>query len=310
MRVLLLAAGRDDALREQAAALRTAVFVGEQGVDPAVEADALDHAPTTVHAVAVDDERVLATGRLLDPVPDLAEGRVGRMAVARAARGGGVGLALLRALEEASRARGQLGVQLHAQAPAIGFYDRAGYSPMGARFLEQGIEHLRMTRAWLPGLRPVTDDDAAAVQALIGGCFEEYDGCVLDLADLDAWMLRPSCRRLWVVPAPGGTLEACVGVGGDGSDARTLTSLYVAAPARRRGWGSVLVHLAERAGARQLWTDTRFLDAHRLYARLGWRDTGERRELHDPSATTEARWVLPAAAAGPARGAAPVAGAA
>jgi len=53
----------------------------------------------------------------------------------------------------------------------------------------------------------------------------------------------------------------------------------------------VLVRLAERAGARRLWTDSRFTDAHRLYARLGWGPTGATRELHDLSATTELEFV-------------------
>lgn len=289
MRTLLLTVAEPghDALRADAGALRQRVFVGEQRVDPAVEADAADAAPSTTHAVCLaEDGRVVGTGRLLDPAGELVTGRIGRMAVEPAARRGGVGGAVLRALEGASRARGQVGVGLHAQAHAGEFYARAGYVAVGVPFTEQGIGHVAMRREWLPGIRPVADADAGALQALIGGCFAEYPGCVLDLDTLDAWMLRPATRRLWVLPGAGGALDACVGLGGD-----ELKSCYVAAVARRRGWGSVLVHLAERAGARQLWTDTRFADAHRLYARLGWRDTGERRDLHDPSATTEARFV-------------------
>jgi hypothetical protein len=37
----------------------------------------------------------------------------------------------------------------------------------------------------------------------------------------------------------------------------------------------------------ELWSDTRFLDAHRLYERLGYRRTGRTRELHDLSDTVE-----------------------
>lgn len=282
----------------QAAELRHAVFVGEQAVDPAVEADDLDADPRTVHAVALDAAgRAIGTGRLLDPGGVLAPGRVGRMAVAARLRGQGVGLTVLRALEAASRDRGLPGVTLHAQAQAAGFYERAGYVAEGQPFLEQGIEHVEMARSWLPGIRAVTDADARAVQELIGGCFAEYEGCVLDLDDLDRWMLAPASRQLWVLPATAaGALDACVGVG-DGPEPE-LKSLYVAAPARRRGWGHVLVRLAERAGAVQLWSDTRFTDAHRLYHRLGWRDTGERRDLHDPSHSTEARWVATAGAPG------------
>ena len=36
-----------------------------------------------------------------------------------------------------------------------------------------------------------------------------------------------------------------------------------------------------------LWTDTRFLDAHRLYRSLHYEELPEVRELHDLSATRE-----------------------
>lgn len=72
-----------------------------------------------------------------------------------------------------------------------------------------------------------------------------------------------------------------------------LTTLYVAAAARRQGWGARLVWWVERAarergaGRVELWSDRRFADAHRLYERLGYRATGGTRELHDLSATVE-----------------------
>ena len=42
-----------------------------------------------------------------------------------------------------------------------------------------------------------------------------------------------------------------------------------------------------RSGLLRSWSDTRFLDAHRLYERLGYVRTGETRDLHDLSNTTE-----------------------
>jgi predicted GNAT family N-acyltransferase len=272
---------------EDAAALRREVFVGEQGVDPQVEFDADDH--SAQHAVVRDDTgRVLGTGRLLDPLGELAWGRVGRMAVAAPARGHGVGHTVLRALERTARQRGLVGVELHAQRHAEGFYARAGYTAEGAAYLEEGIEHVTMRRSWLPGLRPARDADAGALQDLIGGCFAEYPGCVLDLDGIDAWMRTPASaegRRVWVLPGRDGTdgaLDASVGEGRG-----ELKSLYVSRRARHHGIGESLVRLAERVGARELWSDVRFLDAHRLYERLGWRRTGEQRDLDDLSETTE-----------------------
>ena len=72
-----------------------------------------------------------------------------------------------------------------------------------------------------------------------------------------------------------------------------LHALYVAQGARRRGLGAQLVGLVE-AEARsrgafrvELWSDTRFADAHRLYQRLGYVRTPGVRELHDASRSVE-----------------------
>ena len=128
--------------REQSAplALRTLVFVDEQGVPPEVEIDGLD--PDCRHVVAeTGSGRVIGTGRLLP------EGRIGRMAVARDWRGRGVGRALLDALVACARERGFATVELHAQCHAIGFYEAAGFRAEGPEFDDAGIAHRRMRRS-------------------------------------------------------------------------------------------------------------------------------------------------------------------
>ncbi len=124
-------------------ALRTRVFVEEQGVPPEVEQDAAD--ATAVHAVARDDAgRVVATGRLLER-----DGRasIGRMAVDASARGSGYGAAVLAELHHRARERGLTEVELHAQVTARGFYERAGYTAVGDEYEEAGIVHVTMRRA-------------------------------------------------------------------------------------------------------------------------------------------------------------------
>ena len=77
------------------AALRTRVFVAEQGVPAELERDDVDE--IAVHAVGRDDDgRVVATGRMF-----ARDGRavIGRMAVDASARRGGHGFAALE-LEE------------------------------------------------------------------------------------------------------------------------------------------------------------------------------------------------------------------
>lgn len=152
-----------------------------------------------------------------------------------------------------------------------------------------------------PGdLRAATDGDAGGVCQLIGDCFAEYEGCVLDPDGIDSWMAAPASSysnkggQFWVLAGPGEAgLRACVGWAPAGSDRIELKNLYVSSRARRQGLGRRLVEVVETvarergASAVVLWSDTRFLDAHRLYEGLGYQRTGEQRELHDPSNSIE-----------------------
>ena len=131
------------ALGEQAAAIRKAVFVEEQGIPAELEWDAGDAA--CVHAVARNRLGLaLATGRLLTHGPGVA--KIGRMAVLASQRGSRIGRAVLDALVAAARARGDHQVLLHAQASAEAFYRRAGFEVQGEPFTEAGIPHLAMVR--------------------------------------------------------------------------------------------------------------------------------------------------------------------
>jgi predicted GNAT family N-acyltransferase len=132
--------GEWSALRERAEAVRRRVFVDEQGVPEELELDGFD--PTCLHALALDaGGDVLGTGRLL---PD---GHIGRMAVLALARGRGVGAALLQALVEQARARGDREVVLSAQMHAVDFYARYGFVAEGGVYVDAGIPHRLMRRA-------------------------------------------------------------------------------------------------------------------------------------------------------------------
>ncbi|NQE47342.1 GCN5 family acetyltransferase [Herbaspirillum rubrisubalbicans] len=126
-----------EALRAQAQPIRFEVFVDEQQVPAEIELDDMD--PHCLHAVAYDDAgQPLATGRLL---PD---GHIGRMAVRKAGRGKGVGGAVLQALMQAARQRGDVEVILNAQVQAEGFYQAHGFAREGEEFMEAGIAHITM----------------------------------------------------------------------------------------------------------------------------------------------------------------------
>lgn len=131
------------ALGEDAGALRRVVFVEEQRIAEDLEWD--EHDAVSVHAVARNRlGQVIGTGRLL-PAED-GTARIGRMAVHRTLRSGGHGAAVLRALEDAARARGDREVALHAQRSAERFYARLGYAAHGEPFEEAGIAHIEMRR--------------------------------------------------------------------------------------------------------------------------------------------------------------------
>lgn len=134
-------------LQEAASAVRTAVFVEEQGIAREDEWDAAD--ATAVHAVVSNAlDMPVATGRLLpEGAPGSGTARIGRMAVDRALRGSGVGRLIIQALEQAARARGEQRIVLGAQRSAEGFYRRLGYAPDGAPYEEVGIPHIPMVRA-------------------------------------------------------------------------------------------------------------------------------------------------------------------
>jgi predicted GNAT family N-acyltransferase len=129
--------------RAAIAALRTRVFVEEQGVPPEIEQDAADeHA---VHVRSCDGTgNVVATGRLL--LRDDGTASIGRMAADASVRGQGYGAAVLEELHRQAVLRGVTEVELHAQVGARRFYERAGYTAVGEEYEEAGITHVTMKR--------------------------------------------------------------------------------------------------------------------------------------------------------------------
>jgi predicted GNAT family N-acyltransferase len=128
--------------RPEIAALRTRVFVDEQGVPPEIEQDDADS--WAVHVLSRDDAgAVVATGRLL--VRGSSAG-IGRMAADPAVRGRGHGAAVLAELHRQAVLRGVTEIELHAQVTARRFYERAGYTAVGDEYEEAGIAHITMSR--------------------------------------------------------------------------------------------------------------------------------------------------------------------
>ena len=135
--------GNWDALGEDAAKVRTEVFVQEQQIPEALEWDEADQ--SAVHAVAYNGlGQAVATGRLLKDAAGII--KVGRMAVKRVLRGSHLGHDILQALTDAAIKRGDSEIVLHAQRSAEGFYKRAGFTSRGEPFDEVNIAHIEMVK--------------------------------------------------------------------------------------------------------------------------------------------------------------------
>ncbi|MGA8847481.1 MAG: GNAT family N-acetyltransferase [Nocardioides sp.] len=121
------------------ARLRQDVFVVEQAC-PYPDLDGRDVAPGTRHVLLSSDGLLIGCARVLDDGDDW---RVGRVALARDARGQGLADLLMRTALAVTAGRD---VVLDAQAPLAGWYATHGFEISGAEFLEDGIPHLPMRR--------------------------------------------------------------------------------------------------------------------------------------------------------------------
>lgn len=120
--------------------LRRKVFIEEQGVS---EADEIDHQDDqAIHLLATIDGQPMGSARLL-LVGNT--GKIGRVCVLPAARGTGLGAALMRAaVQELRRQPGITRAKLGAQTHALGFYERLGFVAEGPVYDDAGIPHRDM----------------------------------------------------------------------------------------------------------------------------------------------------------------------
>jgi predicted GNAT family N-acyltransferase len=129
------------ALWHQAAALRVAVFVEEQGVPRDLEMDEYDVIAT--HFVAIDEGVVVGTLRVVRKQREGAV-KIGRVAVANKFRGHGIGAAMMSMAISHFLSKGVKQFVLTAQVPVIGFYEKLGFVAEGEVFDEAGIPHRTM----------------------------------------------------------------------------------------------------------------------------------------------------------------------
>ncbi len=124
-------------------ALRRSVFMDEQGVSYDEEFDDLDD--VAIHLLATIDGEAVGTTRLL---VEGSIGKIGRVCVAKNARGIGLGHRLIDAsIERLKAIDGITELRLGAQCHAIGFYQAHGFRAYGEEYDDAGIPHRWMKRA-------------------------------------------------------------------------------------------------------------------------------------------------------------------
>lgn len=129
--------------------LRSEVFVVEQAC-VFLDMDGLDAQCLHVLGEVVDADgtaRLHASTRLVPPGVAFAEASIGRVVTAPAARGGGIGHALM---AESVRLLEQLWglqpIRIGAQAHLESFYNRHGFVSDDKPYIEDGIPHIEMVR--------------------------------------------------------------------------------------------------------------------------------------------------------------------
>jgi len=132
------ASWQDD--EEQLRHIRETVFIVEQNVSPELEWEGED--ADALHWLAIDnDGQAVGCSRLLR------DGRIGRIAILKEARGKNYGHDLLQAaIDYAEKQLGLAEVYLSAQTHAIKFYTRSGFVEEGDIYDDCGIPHITMRK--------------------------------------------------------------------------------------------------------------------------------------------------------------------
>jgi GNAT superfamily N-acetyltransferase len=155
-------------------------------------------------------------------------------------------------------------------------------------------------------IRSGQDSDADGFIALIGACWEEYPGVVLDV-DGEMPELRAlggyytgKGGALWVAEADARVVGMIAARPHD-AGAWEICRVYALPSLHGSGLGARLLDAAEAhalaAGATRLvlWSDTRFDRAHRFYEKRGYVRHGPIRVLHDISNSLEFGYAKPVA---------------
>ncbi|MDJ0509239.1 MAG: GNAT family N-acetyltransferase [Crocosphaera sp.] len=123
--------------------IRCCVFQEEQGVDPALEFDGYDE--SCEHLLAYWNDQTVGTTRIR--YLDEETAKIERLAVLLQARGQGIGSKLVKqAIQIIEAKKTYTKIMIHAQIYIQSLYKKFGFKPVGDRFLEGDIIHIKMIK--------------------------------------------------------------------------------------------------------------------------------------------------------------------
>jgi ElaA protein len=124
--------------------LRNEVFIIEQNC---IYPDLDNKDQEAWHFMGTDNNKLVAYTRILSPGVSYPEPAIGRVVTAPVVRRSGSGKELmLRSIDICENLFGKIAISLGAQVYLKKFYESLGFSITGDMYLEDGIEHIKMTR--------------------------------------------------------------------------------------------------------------------------------------------------------------------
>jgi predicted GNAT family N-acyltransferase len=101
---------------------------------------------TALHILALKDSTPIGTVRLLHP-PVTDKFKLGRLAVRKIGRGGGIAQILVAELDIAAKEMGAKEVYAGSQVPVRRLYEKSGYQAIGEEYLDEGQPHIMMVKS-------------------------------------------------------------------------------------------------------------------------------------------------------------------
>ena len=124
--------------------LRNEVFIIEQNC---IYPDLDDKDQAAHHLVCFENNKLVAYTRILAPGISYTDPAIGRVVTAPGTRRSGLGKELMqRSIDSCKNLFGNTSVTLSAQLYLKKFYESLGLSAVSDVYLEDGIEHVKMTR--------------------------------------------------------------------------------------------------------------------------------------------------------------------